>query len=109
MSVTALAVYALGAGIGMFITGNTTGASNWVVASGGLGLIVFSAVQLRRDVRHDAERRAAARARLKPAAWIARRMCEAMVNNVEGRSVLGWVMIWNQTKPPHLRSLQRLM
>lgn len=85
---------ALVVGTWQFISGKTIEAANWVMAAGGLGLIVFSAVQLHREARRDADRLAAARAKLKPAAWLARRMCEQAVIESAGKSMQQWLVRW---------------
>jgi len=69
-------------------------AANWVMAAGGLGIIVFSSVQLHRDARREAERMRAAGAKLKPAAWLARRMCEEGVIESDGKTMNQWLARW---------------
>ncbi len=90
---------ALGIGVWELYCGKNIEAANWVMAAGGLGLIVFSSVQLHREARREADRLAAARAKLKPAAWLARRMCEQGVIKSDGRgssggTMKGWLANW---------------
>jgi len=92
-------------GIREYIDGKDIEAANWVMAAGGLGLIVFASVQLRREThredqrqaaetRRELERLAAARAKLKPVAWLARRMCRQAVSDSNGPFMNQWVAKW---------------
>jgi hypothetical protein len=106
----ALTLVTLGIGGWELYCGKNIEAASWVMAAGGLGLIVFASVQLHREsqredrrqaseAQHEAERLAAARAKLKPAAWLARRMCEQGVIESDGRGSSGgsmkrWLANW---------------
>lgn len=91
----ALTFVALGIGGWELLGGKNIEAANWVMAAGGLGLIVFSSVQLHREARREADRVAAARAKLKPAAWLARRMCEkAVIESGSGKPMNQWLAQW---------------
>jgi hypothetical protein len=90
----ALTFVALGIGVWQLLCGRNIEAANWVMAAGGLGLIVFSSVQLHREARREAERLAAARAKLKPVAWLARRMCEQAVIESGDRTMNQWLARW---------------
>lgn len=89
-----LTFVALAIGTWQLICGHNMEAANWVMAAGGLGLIVFSAVQLHREARREAAALSAARAKLKPAAWLARRMCEQGVIESNGKVINQWLWRW---------------
>jgi hypothetical protein len=94
VAAAALTVAALVVGVWQFVSGKTLDAANWVMAAGGLGIIVFSAVQLHREARREEDRLAAARAKLKPAAWLARRMCDQAVIESDSKPMNQWLMRW---------------
>jgi hypothetical protein len=110
VAVGALTLVTLGIGGWELYCGKNIEAASWVMAAGGLGLIVFASVQLHREsqredrrqaseAQHQAERLAAARAKLKPAAWLARRMCEQGVIESDGKGSSGgsmqrWLARW---------------
>jgi hypothetical protein len=96
----ALTFVALGIGGWELYCGKNIEAASWVMAAGGLGLIVFSSVQLHREARREADRLAAARAKLKPAAWLARRTCERGVIQSDGGTMQLWVTRWYSGTPP---------
>lgn len=87
-------VAALGLGFWRLLEGAQAEAANWVMAAGGMGLVVFSTVQLHRDAQREKDRVAAARAKLKPAAWLARRMCEDGVIESDDSSRVDWMGRW---------------
>ena len=68
--------------------------ANWAMAAGGLGLIVFTSIQLHREVQREGDRVVAARAKLKPVAWLARRMCEQAVIESQGKPMENWLARW---------------
>lgn len=68
--------------------------ANWAMAAGGLGLIVFTSIQLHREAQREGDRVAAARAKLKPVAWLARRMCEQAVIESQGKPMENWLSRW---------------
>ena len=110
----ALTLVALGIGGWELYCGKNIEAANWVMAAGGLGLIVFSSVQLHREARREADRLAAARAKLKPAAWLARRSCEKGVIDSDGRGsssgiMQQWMMRWYGGAPTPLDILEARM
>jgi len=74
-----ITVVALGLGVWQFLCHKQLEAANWAMAAGGMGIFIFSTVQLHRDAKREAGRLAGARAKLKPVAWLARRMCEQAV------------------------------
>ncbi len=90
----ALTFVALGIGGWELLGGKNIEAANWVMAAGGLGIIVFSWVQLYRDARREAERVTAAGAKVKPAAWVARRMCEDGLIASDGQPMKQWLARW---------------
>lgn len=94
LAATFLTVAALTVGVWQFLCGKTLDAANWVMAAGGLGLIVFSSVQLHREARREEDRLVAARAKLKPVAWLARRMCDQAVIESDGRPMNQWLARW---------------
>jgi len=98
-------------GIREYIDGKDIEAANWVMAAGGLGLIVFASVQLSRETQREdqrqaaetrlkLERLAAARAKLKPVAWLARRMCRQAVSDSNGVYMNQWVARWYTPRAP---------
>jgi|SRR5437016_3896542 len=101
----ALTLVTLGIGGWELYCSKNIEAASWVMAAGGLGLIVFASVQLHREsqredqrqaaeAQHEAERLAAARAKLKPAAWLARRMCEQAVIESDEKPMNQWLARW---------------
>jgi hypothetical protein len=70
-------------GIWQFTLGKNMEAANWVMAAGGLALIVFSAVQLHREARREAEQLAAADGRGSSGGTMKQRL-GAMVIQVSG-------------------------
>jgi len=115
----AVTVAALGLGFWRLLEGAQAEAANWVMAAGGMGLVVFSTVQLHRDAQREKDRLSAARAKLKPAAWLARRMCEDALIQSDGESMGDWLLRWHTSDllyigkskaPEHpLSVLQQLM
>ncbi len=108
----ALTFITLAIGIWELVRSRDIEAASWVMAAGGLGLVAFSSVQLHREsqrenrrqaaeARHKTERLAAARAKLKPAAWLARRMCRQAVSDSNGTALNRWLARWYT--PPRLR------
>jgi hypothetical protein len=94
MAAGGLTIIALGIGAWELYCGKNIEAANWVMAAGGLGIIVFSTVQLHRDQQREQDRLAAARAKLKPAAWLARRMCEQAVIESASKPMNQWLSRW---------------
>ncbi len=90
----ALTILALGIGVWEFISGKNIEAANWVMAAGGLGIVVFSAVQLYREAVHSEERLLAARAKLRPAARLARRSCEQALIEADRKPWNQWAARW---------------
>jgi len=101
----ALTLISVVIGIREYLYGKDIEAANWVMAAGGLGLIVFASVQLHRETeredqrqaaeaKRELERLAAARARLKPVAWLARRMCKQAVSDSNGTPLNQWLARW---------------
>jgi hypothetical protein len=90
----ALTFVALGIGIGLILSRKISEAANWVMAAGGLAIVMFSCVQLYREERRDDERIDAARAKLRPAARLARRECERAVIEAHGTRILKWLTRW---------------
>ena len=89
-----LTVASFGIGLWQLLSGKQIEAASWVMAAGGLGLIVFSSVQLYREAHREDERLAAARAKLKPAARLARRMCDQAVIESNGKFLNEWLARW---------------
>src|SRR5437870_1885625 len=97
-----LTVGALGVGVWRLLCEQQMEAANWVMAAGGLGLIVFSAVQLHREAQREEARLTAARAKLKPAAWLARRMCDQSVIESNEQSMKLWLARWYSSQKARL-------
>src|SRR5258708_7852565 len=91
------------------LCGKQVGAASWVMAAGGMGIFIFSTVQLHRDGSRERDRLAGARAKLKPAAWLARRMCEQAVIESDGKSVHLWMARWETRLSSPLNDLEARM
>ena len=87
-------VAAFGIGVWQLLCDKQIEAASWVMASGGLGVIVFALVQLHREAQREQDRVTAARAKLKPAARLARRMCEKAVIDSNGKGLNQWLARW---------------
>ncbi len=92
----------LGLGVWQFLCHEQMIAANWVMAAGGMGIFIFSTVQLHRDAKREAGRLAGARARLKPVAWLARRMCEKAVIESNEKRMREWLRPWYEGGHPYL-------
>jgi hypothetical protein len=96
-----ITIAALARGAWQLVCGSEMEAANWVMAAGGMGIFIFSTVQLHRDAQREAERLAGARAKLKPVAWLARRMCEQAVIESNEKRMKEWLVRWYSVGAPY--------
>ena len=100
-----LTAVCLAVGIREYVCHKSIEAASWLMAAGSLGLIVFTSLQLHREAQREENRRSAdadreverlagARAKLKPVAWLARRMCEQAVIESDRESLNRWLARW---------------
>jgi hypothetical protein len=102
-----LAVFTLGVGLYQFFCRKGAGAE-WLTAAGGFALIAFASVQLDIENTKESDRRAAARARLKPVARLARRGCEQGIIQSDGKPLNQWLGHWYSPKDPQNHPIDKL-